>query len=57
MISMCIRVTVSLSTPFTLIFQEHSPTTLLENYFDDIGIAYRQEIKELYDLGCRMSNL
>ncbi|KAJ7706251.1 hypothetical protein B0H17DRAFT_619711 [Mycena rosella] len=24
-----------------------------DEYFDDLGIAYRAEIKELYDLGCR----
>ncbi|KAJ7103597.1 hypothetical protein B0H15DRAFT_812887 [Mycena belliarum] len=24
-----------------------------DDYFDDLGIAYREEIKELYELGCR----
>ncbi|KAF8078692.1 hypothetical protein FPV67DRAFT_1466095 [Lyophyllum atratum] len=24
-----------------------------DQYFDDLGVAYRAEIKELYDLGCR----
>lgn len=24
-----------------------------DEYFDDLGIAYRAEIKELYDIGCR----
>lgn len=24
-----------------------------DEYFDDLGVAYRAEIKELYDLGCR----
>jgi hypothetical protein len=24
-----------------------------DEYFDDLGIAYRAEIKELYELGCR----
>ncbi|KAF9270155.1 UROD/MetE-like protein [Marasmius fiardii PR-910] len=24
-----------------------------DEYFDDLGIAYQEEIKELYDLGCR----
>lgn len=23
-----------------------------DEYFDDLGIAYREEIKELYDNGC-----
>ena len=26
---------------------------LQDEYFDDLGIAYRAEIKELYELGCR----
>lgn len=25
----------------------------VDEYFDDLGVAYRAEIKELYDLGCR----
>lgn len=25
----------------------------IDEYFDDLGVAYRAEIKELYDLGCR----
>ncbi|CAA7258679.1 unnamed protein product [Cyclocybe aegerita] len=24
-----------------------------DDYFDDLGVAYREEIRELYDLGCR----
>jgi len=27
--------------------------TLLDEYFDDLGKVYREEIQELYDLGCR----
>jgi hypothetical protein len=30
-------------------------TPLPDEYFDDLGAAYRAEIKELYDLGCRKS--
>lgn len=26
---------------------------LLDEYFADIAVAYQQEIKELYDAGCR----
>lgn len=26
---------------------------LLDDYFDDLGKAYREEIQELYGLGCR----
>ena len=26
---------------------------ILDEYFDDLGVAYRAELKELYELGCR----
>ena len=26
---------------------------IADEYFDDLGIAYRAEIQELYELGCR----
>jgi hypothetical protein len=35
----------------------HTGAFYPDEYFDDIGIAYRQEIKELYELGCRKFNL
>lgn len=25
----------------------------IDEYFDDLGKAYREEVRELYDLGCR----
>ena len=28
-------------------------TFFSDEYFDDLGVAYRAEIKELYELGCR----
>ena len=30
------------------------PNVILDEYFDDLGVAYRAELKELYELGCRM---
>ena len=29
------------------------PNPILDEYFDDLGVAYRAELKELYELGCR----
>jgi len=30
---------------------------IIDEYFDDLGVAYRAEIKELYGLGCRKPGL
>ena len=29
------------------------PNPIIDEYFDDLGVAYRAELKELYELGCR----
>ena len=42
------RMTVRLtSTPLFL------SNVIVDEYFDDLGVAYRAEIEELYELGCR----
>jgi hypothetical protein len=30
---------------------------IIDEYFDDLGVAYRAEIEELYELGCRKPTL
>ena len=50
-ISLCIRTTVRQSA--RSIRSSTHPVT--DEYFDDLAIAYRAEIKELYALGCRAS--
>jgi hypothetical protein len=47
----CTRLTVS----YDWISSNLRPNDLLDEYFDDMGIAYREEIAELYALGCRES--
>jgi len=52
MIRRCTRLTVS----YDWISWNLSAERPLDEYFDDMGIAYREEIAELYALGCRESH-
>ncbi|KAF8922655.1 hypothetical protein CPB85DRAFT_1372203 [Mucidula mucida] len=36
---------------------DHNVYTNDDEYFDDLGVAYRQEFQELYDLGCRTDSV
>ncbi len=48
---MCIRMTVS---PTKLNNQNRRTYLGSDEYFDDIAVAYQQEIQDLYARGCRM---
>jgi hypothetical protein len=45
------RMTVRITS--TLYLYRFEPNLILDEYFDDLGVAYRAELKELYELGCR----
>ena len=47
----CIRMTVTIASTFYSCHVE--PHLIPDEYFDDLGLAYRAELRELYQLGCR----
>ena len=48
-IRMTVRITLTSTPPLVQL------DVIIDEYFDDLGVAYRAELKELYELGCRKS--
>jgi len=51
-VTMSMQTMVRGSTPSPLCWLEY--LCIIDAYFDDLCAAYREEIQELYSLGCRM---